>query len=132
VFLKNRGTEMNRYKLPANGFENKRDEQVFWRRVIMGQRRSRLTGVEFCKRYGLKQANFRRWTLRLKREAGKEDIESKGLNFMQVKVGETIKPAVNSRFSEESKLEVELLGGNKVRLPLEKDLLIMVINLLKE
>jgi hypothetical protein len=122
---------MNQYELPVNGFVNKSDEQLFWQRVIMGQRRSRLTQVEFCKRYGLKRTSFKRWVLQLNREAAKQDTKSRALNFVQVKVGETIKPADNAGFTEDSKFEIELLGGNKLRLPLDKDLLIMVINLLK-
>ena len=56
---------------------------------------------------------------------------TEGLNFVQVKIGEAKEVSVNEKLSEATKFEVELSSGDKVRLPLSKDVLVMTINLLK-
>lgn len=122
---------MNRYKLPATGFASKGDEKIFWQRVLEGYRGSKLSRIAFCEHYGLKLSSFKRWVTRLNRELTKKDAGSEGLNFVQVKVSGTKEVRAKDKFFKEAEFEIELLSGDKLRLPLCKDILLMTIKVLK-
>jgi hypothetical protein len=122
---------MKRYTLPSDGFSSKSEEKIFWQRAIKGYRGSKLSRIEFCERNGLKLSSFKRWVTQLNMELTKAAVCSEGLNFAQVKVSEAKEVSVNEKFSEAAKFEVELSSGDKVRLPLSKDVLLMTINVLK-
>jgi len=122
---------MKRYNLPTNGFASKSEEKRFWQKVITGQRGGKLSRIEFCERNGLKLSSFKRWVTQLNKELVKDDGCTEGLDFVQVKVSETKDLPVIGKFSKDAKFEIELLSGDKLRLPLIKEVLLMTINILK-
>ncbi|MHC4397741.1 MAG: IS66 family insertion sequence element accessory protein TnpA [Planctomycetota bacterium] len=66
---------MKRYELPAEGFPDRELREAFWRKVIMAQRKSRQTRIEFCKRNGLSLESFKNWVTKLNREIRTEFIQ---------------------------------------------------------
>jgi transposase len=88
----------------------------YWRRWLVRWNRSGLTQTEFCRRHGLKLANFAWWKRRLTLRIGAGTSRSEARSASAAKFVEVALPAERA-----SGYEVVLSGGRVVRVPDEFD-----------
>jgi len=86
----------------------------YWRRWLSRWERSGLTQTEFCRRHGLKLANFAWWKRKLTSQMG--SARSAGASASSARFVEVALPA-----EQALGYEVVLSGGRVVRVPAEFD-----------
>ena len=103
------------------GRSTSRSGEQYWRRMIAERKASGLAVAAFCAQKGLTESSFYYWQKRLRGTKGASDEPV----FLPV----TVRAAEMAEAAE--RIEVTLSGGQVISLPLTRENLVMVVNVLE-